>query len=202
MDASRASSSPRRPSRSPSASPDWGPDMLRISWQTLRARRATLAGAFVAIALAVTLAYSTGLLMAGALSAPGPGRLAAADVVLRADPSVTFGHGEDAEEVDVVPGPQLQAAAVARAAAVPGVARAVGDVAFAAGAFDARGRPIAMPGADRLRGHGWASAALTPYRLNAGHAPTGPRDVVADARLRVHVGQTVRIVAAGGDAAY
>jgi hypothetical protein len=35
--------------------------MLRISWQTLRARRATLAGAFVAIWLAVTLAYATGL---------------------------------------------------------------------------------------------------------------------------------------------
>ena len=34
--------------------------MLRISWQTLRARRATLAGAFIAIWLAVTLAYATG----------------------------------------------------------------------------------------------------------------------------------------------
>jgi putative ABC transport system permease protein len=176
--------------------------MLRISWQTLRARRATLAGAFVAIALAVTLAYSTGLLMAGALSAPGPGRLAAADVVLRADPGVTVGHGDNAEKVDAVPGPQLPAAAVARASAVPGVARAVGDVAFAAGAFDAHGRPVAMPGADRLRGHGWASATLTPYRLSAGHAPAGPRDVVADARLGVRVGQTIRIVTPGGDAAY
>src|SRR3954452_25597235 len=139
--------------------------MLRISLQTLRARRATLTGAFVAIALAVTLAYSTGLLMAGALSAPGPGRLAAADVLLRADPGVTVGHGDNAEKVDVVPAPQVPADAVARAAAVPGVARAVGDVAFAAGAFDAHGRPIDTPGADRLRGHGWPSAVLTPYRL-------------------------------------
>ena len=48
--------------------------MLRISFQTLRARRATLAGAFVAIWLAVTLAYATGLLMDAALSPPGPGR--------------------------------------------------------------------------------------------------------------------------------
>ena len=78
--------------------------MLRISWQTLRARRTTLAGAFVAIWLAVTLAYATGLLMAGALSAPGPGRLAAADAVVRADPTVTVGPGDDAEQVDVVPG--------------------------------------------------------------------------------------------------
>ena len=55
--------------------------MLRISWQTLRARRATLAGAFLAIFFAVTVAYAAGLLLSGALSAPGPGRLAAADAV-------------------------------------------------------------------------------------------------------------------------
>ena len=115
--------------------------MLRISWQTLRARRATLAGAFVAILLAVTLAYAAGLLLAGALSAPGPGRLAAADAVVRADPTVTYGHGEDAEGVDAVPAPRLPAAAVDRAASVPGVARAVGDVTFPAGAWDAHGPP-------------------------------------------------------------
>ena len=111
--------------------------MLRISLQTLRSRRGTLAGAFVAIWLAVTLAYATGTLMAGALSAPGPGRLAAVDAVVRADPTVTIGRGDDAEAVDVVPAPRLPAAAVEQVAQVPGVARAVGDVAFAAGAFDA-----------------------------------------------------------------
>ena len=68
--------------------------MLRISWQTLRARRGSLAGAFVAIFLAVMLADGTGLLMAGALSAPGPGRLAAADAVVRADPTVTVGTAD------------------------------------------------------------------------------------------------------------
>src|SRR3954452_6332278 len=104
--------------------------MLRISLQTLRARRATLAGAFVAIWLAVTLASATGLLMAGALGAPAPGRLPATDAVVRADPTITTGHGDDAESVDVIPGPRLPAATVARVAAVPGVAGAVGDIAF------------------------------------------------------------------------
>src|SRR3954454_6073252 len=47
--------------------------MLRISLQTLRARRATLAGAFVAIWLAGTLACATGLLMGAALRPPGAG---------------------------------------------------------------------------------------------------------------------------------
>ena len=86
--------------------------MLRISLQTLRARRGSLAGAFVAIFLAVSVAYATGLLMAGALSAPGPGRLAAADAVVRADPTVTVGSS-DPEQVDVIPGPRLPADAVA-----------------------------------------------------------------------------------------
>ena len=172
--------------------------MLRISLQTLRSRRGTLAGAFVAIWLAVTLAYATGTLMAGALSAPGPGRLAAADAVVRADPSVKV----DAENVDVVPGPRLPAAAVERAAQVGGVARAVGDVAFTAGVFDARGRALHGAGVDRVQGHGWPSAALTPYRLTAGRAPSAPRDVVADARLGARVGASLRIVTPGGEGTY
>ena len=77
--------------------------------------------------------------------------------------------------------------------------RAVGDVSFAAGVWDAGGRRLA---AERLRGHGWQSAALTPYRLTAGRAPSRPRDVVADTRLGVRVGDTVRVVAPGGDASY
>ncbi len=169
--------------------------MLRISWQTLRARRGSLAGAFVAIFLAVMLAYGTGLLMAGALSAPGPGRLAAADAVVRADPTVTVGR-VDPEKVDVIPAPRLPAAEVGRVAKVRGVAAAVGDVSFPVGG------PLRAGGVDRVQGHGWASAALTPYRLTAGRAPSSPRDVVLDARLRARVGATVHITAPGGEGTY
>ena len=176
--------------------------MLRISIQTLRSRRGTLAGAFVAIFLAVTLAAATGLLMASALGPPGPGRLAAVDAVVRADPTVTIGQGEDAESLDVVPAPRLGREQVERVAAMPGVARAVGDVAFPAGAWDDRGRPLHADGADRLVGHGWDSAALTPLRLTAGHAPGGARDVVADARLGTPLGATVRVVTPAGDSRY
>jgi putative ABC transport system permease protein len=171
--------------------------VLRISLQTLRARRGSLAGAFVAIFLAVMLAAGTGLLMAGALSAPGPGRLAAADAVVRADPTVTVGHGEDAERVDVVPAPRLPADAVQRAARAPGVAAAIGDVSFAVGA-----RALRTAGVERLQGHGWQSAALTPYRLTAGRAPSGPRDVVVDARLPARVGASIHMTAPGGAGSY
>ena len=54
---------------------------------------------------------------------------------------------------------------------MPGVARAIGDVAFAAGAWDAAGRRLGAAHADRLIGHGWDSAALTPFRLTAGARP-------------------------------
>src|SRR4051812_5429903 len=176
--------------------------MLAIAWRTLRARPATLAGAFVAICLAVTLAGATGMLLAGALEAPGAGRFAAADAVVRADPTVTSGRGEDAEAVDVVPAPRLSAATVAQASAVPGVARAVGDVAFPVGAWHADGRRARGAGVDRVLAHGWDSAVLTPYRLTAGRAPRGPHDVVADARLGTHVGASLRIATPAGVARY
>ena len=166
--------------------------MLRISWQTLRARPGALAGAFAAVWLAVTLAYATGLLMTGALDAPGPGRFAAADAVVRADPTVQMGRGEDAFGADAHVAPRLPRSAVARAAAVPGVTRAVADITFPAGAL----------GASDLHGHGWDSAVLTPYRLTAGRAPAHARDVVADARLHVRVGTTLRIATPMGAGRY
>src|SRR3954451_13199486 len=168
--------------------------MLRISLQTLRARRATLTGAFVAIWLAVTLACATGLLMAAALGSPGAGRFAGADAVVRADPTITIDRGDDAEGVDVIPAPRLPRDAVDRVAGVPAVAHAVGDVAFPAGAWDAHGRHLDTEPADRLIGHGWDSGALTPYRLTAGRPPAAPLDVVADRRLGTRVGAMVRIV--------
>src|SRR3954447_25743946 len=176
--------------------------MLRISLQTLRARRATLTGAFVAIWLAVTLASATGLLMAGALGAPRSGGLAATKAGVRAHHTMTIGHGDDADNLDAFPGPRLPAATVERVATVPGVARAAGDIAFPAGAWDAQGHHVAAGPADRLVGHGWDSAALTPYRLTAGGPPGGPSDVVADVRTGTRVGAALRIVTPAGGSRY
>jgi putative ABC transport system permease protein len=57
---------------------------------------------------------------------------------------------------------------------VPGVARAVGDTSFPVAVFDSAGRSFG----DNTRGHGWSSAALTPYHLSQGAPPLGPGDVV------------------------
>ena len=136
--------------------------------------------------------------MASALSPPGPGRFAAADAVLSCRPG---GHARPRRGRGGRAGRARApaAGAVARAAAVPGVARAVGDITFPVGAWDARGRAL---GSEPIQGHGWASAALTPYRLRDGHRPAGPHDVVADARLGVRVGQRMRVVTPAGESTY
>src|SRR5262249_9117603 len=50
--------------------------------------------------------------------------------------------------------------------------------------------------------HGWPSAALTPYRLEAGRAPAASDEIVVDAPLaragHIHVGTAVKLVTPAG----
>ena len=62
----------------------------------------------------------------------------------------------------------------ARLAAVPGVRAAIGDVSA----------PARLGGRATVA-HGWASAALTPYKLTAGRAPAGPDEVVTGYRAKL-----------------
>ncbi|ADB53219.1 ABC transporter permease [Conexibacter woesei] len=173
-----------------------------LGLRTLRTRAGSFAGAFVMLAVTVTIVAAAGQLMATALGAPGAGRFAAADAVVRADPDVTFGHGEDAETVEVRRAALLPASAVARAAAVPGVRAAVGDVAFPLTVLGRDGSPLPTSGDAPAHGHGWASAALTPYRLVDGRPPSAAHDVVLDADLAraggLGVGERVRVVTPSG----
>ena len=89
-----------------------------------------------------------------------------------------------------MPAPRLDAALVAR------FEGGVGDVAFPVGAWSG-GRRL---GSGPLHAHGWASAALTPYRLTSGRAPSGPREVVADERLAA--GARVRVATPAGEATF
>src|SRR5262249_1753730 len=64
------------------------------------------------------------------------------------------------------------------------------------------GLPLPTRGATPAHGHGWPSAALTPYHLTAGSAPHAPGDVVLDAGLArvggLRPGDRVRIVSPAG----
>jgi putative ABC transport system permease protein len=161
-------------------------------------RAGSLAGAFAMIAATATIAAAAAQMMATALGAPGPGRFAAADAVVRADPTVRLGHGENVDKIDVQRSALLPPASVARVAAVPGVRSAVGDVAFPLTVIGRGGVPLPTRGDAPAHGHGWPSAALTPYRLADGHAPTAADDVVLDAGLAraggLRVGDSVRAV--------
>src|SRR3954452_18941205 len=80
---------------------------------------------------------------------------------------------------------RISSTLIARLAAVPGVRAAIGDVAA----------PASL--GDRMtEAHGWASAALTPYVLNAGRPPAGPGEVVTG--YRAPVAARLRLASAQG----
>jgi len=115
---------------------------------------------------------------------------------------VKVGHGDDADSVDVQRPARLPATTLARVAAVPGVRSALGDVSFPLSVIGREGLPLPTSGAAPAQGHGWSSAALTPYRLTAGSAPRAPNEIVLDIGLArtagFHPGDRVRIVSPAG----
>jgi putative ABC transport system permease protein len=169
---------------------------------SVRTRAGSFAGTFVMIAMTVIIVAAAAQLMATALGAPGPGRFATASAVVRANPTVRLGSGDDVDKVEVRRAALLPASALARAAAVPGVRSVVGDVAVPVTVITRAGEPLATRGGAPAHAHGWPSAALTPYRLARGRAPRRPGDVVLDEGLAraggFRVGDRVRIVAPAG----
>lgn len=177
--------------------------MIAIAARMMRAHPAVFAGASLAMALAVGLVSATGLLLAGVLTASGAGRFAAVTAVVQADNTIMVGRADAAGgEVTAYPPPTLPTTVTARVQAVRGVRRAVGDLAFPAAATTLEGRLVSVRGADRTEGHGWASAAMTPYALVAGRPPARPDEVVVDSRLArssgIVIGQELRVAAPGG----
>ena len=170
--------------------------MLRLAVWTVRARRASLAGAFIAVLLAVALTTASAVLMASALRAPGPGPFAAADAVMTAHSKIWIGYAAD-QYTGVFPAPRLPATTVASASGVPGVARAVGDVSFPVVAFDSAGRPVE----GSSWGHGFSSASLGPYRVSGTPPVSAHQAVIASslaAELGVTRGGSVRISTPSG----
>lgn len=182
---------------------------LRQLAATLRHRPAVLAGTLIAITLSsMVIVISASFAATGASTVVPPDRLARAAVVVtgRQQISVTFGRGEDADtERLALPGYRRVPVALARRlAAIPGVARAVADVSFPVALDLGHGRVITGtsvtgPSGGRstvpVTGHGWTSAALTPFRLVAGTAPATSGQIVIGADLArssgLHLGSQV-----------
>jgi putative ABC transport system permease protein len=185
--------------------------MLRLALQTMRARRHGFVGAFVALSFAVALVMSCGILMESGLRAAAPvQRYAAVPVVVAAQQSirVKLGEGEDesVESLLVPERPRIPLALAGRVAGVDGVRTVTADRSVPATVATGDGRLLSGPDGGPLVGHGWSSAALTPYALAAGRAPNAPNEVVLDATLaaqgQLGLGAQVRITSTNGTSGY
>ncbi|MCX4765439.1 ABC transporter permease [Streptomyces sp. NBC_01275] len=170
--------------------------MLRYALKTVRARTAGFLGAFLALMCAAALITACGtLLETGLRGTIRTERYAAAPVVVSADQNVhqtkvTHKKGKTKVKHKAKPVAErawLPADLEDTLAGTPGVARVVPELTFLA-------EPLTPDGAQGedggpAYGHAWESAALTPYRLTAGAAPTTAADVVIDRDLaaRAHL---------------
>lgn len=167
--------------------------MVRLALGTFSSHRGGIIGAVAAVTLAVTLITSSGIVIESTLRAGIPvDRLDAAAVVV--DRGQGFGLTGSANDVTLREPTRVDAALATALRAIPGVARAVADRTFATTIATTGGRPLR---AGSTPGHGWASAALQPLTLAAGHAPRQPGDVVAEEGLAraaaVRLGDRLRI---------
>jgi putative ABC transport system permease protein len=176
--------------------------MLRIALSTLGARKAGALGALAAVGLAVVLVVSCGILLESSLRKPIPvERLSAAAVVVQGDPQVKQENGEADITVLLTERRRIDTGLAGRIRDLPGVATVVADRSVYAQLLDRGGTVLEDRDGVTSVGHGWSSAALTPYTLASGHAPRLPADVVVDARLAaagsIHPGDRARVLTTG-----
>jgi putative ABC transport system permease protein len=163
--------------------------MLGLALLSGRGRIGTFAGALVALIASSALVMAGGMPFEAALRTQPPvERYAGAGAVVTGQQVVGT---EDA----VVLGERarVDSSLADRLAAVPGVRAAIADVSA----------PARLGGRATVA-HGWSSAALTPYVLNAGRAPAGPDEVVTGypaalgKKLRLASTETARTVTVVG----
>ncbi|MFF3665223.1 FtsX-like permease family protein [Microtetraspora malaysiensis] len=170
--------------------------MFGFALQTMRSRKAGFAGAFFALLCAAALVCACGaLLETGLRGQIRPERYMGAPMLVAGDQNVREmikkekGDGEVKTKVKAKPLSErawVPASLADRLAGVPGVRSVVAEVTF----------PVHSGGAT-FTGHGWESAALTPFTLRAGRAPGAAREVVADAASGLAVGARLTVEAAG-----
>ncbi|MCO6005478.1 ABC transporter permease [Actinoallomurus purpureus] len=177
--------------------------MLGLVLNTLRHRKAGFAGAFLALFCAAALVCACGILLeTGLRGTIAPERYAGAPVLVTGDQYV---HQDKIKKGKVKHKAKtmaerawLPASTADRLRSVPGVTSVVTEVTF----------PAEIPGATAAGslGHGWESAALTPFTLRAGRPPSAADEVVIDAATaraaRLGLGARVTIASAATTSAY
>ncbi|MDC2951437.1 FtsX-like permease family protein [Streptomyces heilongjiangensis] len=178
--------------------------MAHIAVRMVRHRIAALVAVACAALGAAALLTVIGVLLDSGIRAHAPvTRLSGADIVVTA-PQV-YRPGGDLPVV-LPERARVPGDVAVRLARLPGVRSAVGDVSFPAVVVGARGGIVPAAPDPRTAGHRWSSASLLTGTRLAGRAPSGPREIVLDARTAARAGVapggTVRVIAAGRPATY
>lgn len=176
--------------------------MLRASWASLMARKLRLFMSAFAIVLGVAFVVGS-FIFTDTLgrSFTEITKSGAGDVVVRASGSTGLEQG---------PGRPVPASVVEAVAAVPGAARADGNVAdMSTFVISTKGKLIGGQGAPGLAFNhtgGPAAHGVEPSRLTSGRWPTADGEVALDAvtarNAGYHLGEQVRFVSAGSEATF
>jgi putative ABC transport system permease protein len=162
----------------------------RLALASLRYRAAASLATFVAVLIGTALLVTCGGLFETAIRLDATAqRLAGAPVVVTGESGFKL-PDQKSERVAYPERSRVDSDLVATVASVPGVARAIPDVTFAAVL-------VGSPADDPLIGHDWASAALTPYTLEGGREPRVTGEVVLDTTSGAAPGERVTIAVAG-----
>ncbi len=165
--------------------------MTALAWRTARSHAASLAGAFLALALGVALLSALSLTLASAAGpAVGPRWFTTPDVVVAGTDSVTAtsGTGDNRQTSTLATG-QAGAVSAGLARRLSGLGAAT-VVDYAAYAY--------LAGAPGTTLHPWSAAALHDFRWAAGGPPAGAGQIVLTAPTRYRPGDQVGVQTAAG----
>ncbi|WP_405152055.1 ABC transporter permease [Sphaerisporangium sp. NBC_01403] len=162
--------------------------MVWLALKTLRHRKAGFVGAFLALLCAAALVCACGMLLeTGLRGSVAPQRYAGTPVLVAGDQFVRETVRKSAEKSKSKAKPLSERAWIRASLAdelrrAPGVEKVVTEVTFPAYTKDGP-----------LTGHGWESAALTPYTLAEGRAPRADGEVVVEAGLGLRPGSVLTV---------
>ncbi|MEV8372285.1 FtsX-like permease family protein [Kribbella sp. NPDC056861] len=166
--------------------------MTNLAYGMLRRRPGSVIATLLALAVGVMILTTMGVLIESGLRyRPEPQRYAGTAIVV-ADRDITFTGKEIGGDpykttVNLPDGGTVPADLVEKIQQIPGVAAAVPDHSI----------PILSQAFGSAVGHGWSSAALTPYRLIAGSEPRRAGDIVVSSDAHLRVGQSTDLTIAG-----
>lgn len=165
--------------------------MIALAWRTARSHAASMAGAFLALALGAALLSALTLALASATGAAArPRWFTTPDVVVTGTDAVTAVSGTgDNQQTSTLSTGQVRAVPAGLARRLSHLeAAAVTD--YAAYAY--------LPGAPGTTLHPWSAAALHDFRWAAGGPPAGPGEIVLTAPTRYRPGDLVGVQTAVG----